>query len=49
MFIASFEFLYFCLKLADYVFEVIIIFLFLPEFVDEVELLLFGILVAVKK
>lgn len=48
-FVTSFEFLYFCLKLIDQVFEIVIVFFFLPEFVNEIKLLLFGILVAVQK
>ena len=49
LFVASFEFLDLCLKFTDQVFEIVVVFLFLSEFVDEVELLLLGILVAVEQ
>lgn len=47
--VASFEFLYFCLEFTGQVFEVVIVLLLLPEFVDEVELLLLHVLVAVEQ
>lgn len=49
LFVASFKFLDLCLKFTDQVFEIVVVFLFLSELVDEIELLLLGILVAVKQ
>lgn len=49
LFVASFEFLDLCLKFADQIFEIVVVFFFLSEFVDEIELLLLGVLVAVEQ
>lgn len=49
LFITNFEFLYFSFQLTNHALEIVVILLFLSEFVNEAELLLFSVLVTVEK